>query len=60
MELCKMFTGNADMAIVHISIPPHIRGWGAVIKALPSTCSITKFTKIALTGEPIEQPNILL
>jgi len=29
-----------------------------VFKALTSTCSITKFAKIALTGEPIGQPEI--
>ena len=35
-------------------------GWGAEIKALSLTCSITKFAKTALTGKPIGQPNICL
>ena len=38
----------------------HFGGWGAVIKALSLMCSITKFAKIALTGELIEKPNICL
>ena len=38
----------------------HLEGWGAVFKALSSTCSITKFAKIALTGEPTGQPKICL
>ena len=32
----------------------HLAGWGAVFKALSSTYSITKFAKIALTGEHIK------
>ena len=38
----------------------HLGGCDAESKALSSTCSITKFAKIALTGEPIGQPNICL
>ena len=38
------------MAIVDISVPG---GCGAVLNALSSTCSITKFAKMALTGEPM-------
>ena len=34
----------------------HLGGWDAESKAVSSTCSITKFAKIALTGEPIGQP----
>ena len=38
----------------------YLGGWGAAIKALSLTCSITKFAKIVLTGERIGQPNICL
>ena len=34
----------------------YLGGWGAVIKALSSKCSITKFAKTVLTGEHIGQP----
>ena len=40
VQLCKVFTSNADVAIIEVSIPP-LRRVGAVIKALSLTCSIT-------------------
>ena len=57
VEFCKVFSGEADVTVVNISIPP-LRG--VVSNALSLTCSITKFAKIALTGEPMGQPNICL
>ena len=47
------------LSSIDVSIPP-LRRMGAVIKALSLTRSITKFAKIALTVEPIGQPNICL
>ena len=38
----------------------HLGGRGAEIKALSSTCFMTKFAKIALTGEPIGHPNLFV
>ena len=59
VEFSKVFSGEANMTVIDISIPP-LRVWGAVLNALSSTYSITKFAKMALTGEPIGQPNICL
>ena len=61
IKICKIFTSDTDMAVVNIPIPiPPLRRVGAVFKALSATYFITKFAKIALTGEPIGQPNICL
>ena len=59
VKFSEMLTGEANMAFVDMSVPP-LRGCGAVLNALSSTRSITKFAKMALTGEPMGQPNICL
>ena len=48
---------KARMAVVHV-LYHHRGGWIAVEIALSSMYSITKLAIVALTGDPMAQPNV--
>ena len=54
VEILQIIGFDAAIGIVDIPFPPS----GNVDKALASTCPITSSAMMALTGDPMAQPNV--
>ena len=55
MEFVHVLPFYAHMAVIYVS-----ERFGADKRAFPSTYSMTRLAKMALTGDPIGQPKICL